>query len=75
MPTARRHVFLDHRFELEAVEQSFDELLDLLGTRREVVAIGHPHESTLEVLHRRSAELAARGGELVRVSKLVETGR
>lgn len=68
----RRHVFLDHVIEREAVNKQFDTLLRQAKRRGVAVAIGHPYEVTLDVLEERLPELAEHGVELVNISVLLQ---
>lgn len=72
IPAAERQVFLDSDPAIEAIEQQFDRLLRLASERGAVVAIGHPHQSTLEVLAYRIPDALARGYEFVPVSYLLD---
>ncbi len=67
----RRDVFLDPDRSPETVQREFERLVRLAERRGAAVAIGHPHDETLELLERELPLLAARGIELVRVAELV----
>ena len=72
IPVARRHVFLDHVIQHEAIEREFDRMLLLAREQGVAVAIGHPHKVTMEILQRRLPELREMGIELATVSSLFE---
>jgi polysaccharide deacetylase 2 family uncharacterized protein YibQ len=72
IPAAERQVFLDASLEPESIEEQFDRLLWLARDRGQAVAIGHPHETTLEVLARRIPQAVEDGFEFVPVSYLLD---
>ncbi|RFA30674.1 hypothetical protein CAI21_03925 [Alkalilimnicola ehrlichii] len=72
LPTASRHVFLDHNPSPRAVEAEFERLLRIARSRGVALAIGHPYRSTLEVLERRLPQLQEDGVRLVSVSEMIE---
>ncbi len=67
----KRDVFLDPDRSPETVRREFERLIRLAERRGAAVAIGHPHDETLELLERELPLLAVRGIELVRVAELV----
>jgi polysaccharide deacetylase 2 family uncharacterized protein YibQ len=70
----KRDVFLDPDKCPETVAREFERMKRLADKRGSVIAIGHPHPATLELLERELPKLAAEGYELVTISELV-TGR
>ncbi len=71
VPAMRRDVFLDPDPSPEAVAREFARMKELARVRGQVVAIGHPHPATLELLERELPRLADEGFELVRVRELL----
>lgn len=71
VPTARRDVFLDN-------DNAFEPILVQLGRLERVarqdgtaIAIGHPHEATLEALNQWLSDIEERGFQLAPVSEIV----
>jgi len=69
----KRDVFLDPDRAPETVAREFERMKRLAEKRGSVVAIGHPHVATLELLERELPKLADEGFELVTISALVVT--
>lgn len=67
----KRDVFLDPDRAPETVAREFERMKRLAEQRGSVVAIGHPHAATLELLERELPKLADEGFELVAISALV----
>jgi len=67
----RRDVFLDPDRSPETVAREFERMKEVARRRGQVVAIGHPYPSTLELLERELPRLIEEGFELVRVSEVV----
>ena len=67
----KRDVFLDPDRAPETVAREFERMKRLAEKRGSVVAIGHPHAATLELLERELPKLADEGFELVAISALV----
>lgn len=67
----RRDVFLDPDPSPETVAREFERMKDLARKRGQVIAIGHPHAATLELLERELPLLAEQGFELVSVQELM----
>lgn len=67
----RRDVFLDPDRSPETVAREFERMKKLARQRGQVVAIGHPYPSTLELLERELPLLIEEGFELVNVSEIV----
>jgi len=68
---ARRDVFLDPDRSPETVAREFERMKEVARQRGQVVAIGHPYPSTLELLERELPRLIEEGFELVSVSEIV----
>jgi uncharacterized protein len=71
IPYAGRDVFLDDEITVPAVEAQLAELERLARRNGVAIAIGHPHDPTLEVLERWLRTLSQRGLELVPLSSVV----
>ena len=69
---AKRDVFLDPDRSPETVAREFERMKILARQRGQVVAIGHPYPSTLELLERELPRLLEEGFQLVSVSELVQ---
>jgi polysaccharide deacetylase 2 family uncharacterized protein YibQ len=71
VPHASRDVFLDYDVSIAAVEQQLAELERIARRNGSAIAIGHPHDQTLEVLQSWLRELPQKGLALVPVSAIV----
>ncbi|MEO1575013.1 MAG: divergent polysaccharide deacetylase family protein [Pseudomonadota bacterium] len=71
LPTARRHVFLDHVQTREHVWRQVDELKRYAGSNGFALGIAHPYPETLDVLEAALPDLAASGYRLVSVRELI----
>jgi len=67
----KRDVFLDPDPAPETVAREFERMKKLADRRGSVIAIGHPHAATLELLERELPKLKEQGYELVTISELV----
>lgn len=67
----RRDVFLDPDRSHETVAREFERMKTLARERGQVVAIGHPHPETLDLLERQLPQLAEEGFELIRIRDLL----
>lgn len=67
----RRDVFLDPDRSRETVAREFERMKEVARRRGQVVAIGHPYPSTLDLLERELPRLIEEGFELVNVSEMV----
>ncbi|PTB82986.1 hypothetical protein C9927_01390 [Pseudidiomarina aestuarii] len=72
VPTARRHVFLDHERTPEGLIKAWEELLKQAEERGFAIAIAHPHDMTYDFLREHLGELNERGIKLVPVSELTD---
>lgn len=70
MKRGRRGVFLDHDQDQEAVEHQLEALIHLAQNGHGVIAIGHPHTTTLNALRRYTKRLKEEV-RLVPVSQIV----
>ncbi|MEN7343204.1 MAG: divergent polysaccharide deacetylase family protein [Pseudomonadota bacterium] len=70
IPAIRRHVFLDHVRDPEALEAAFARLIKQAHRNGAAVAIGHPFPETLALLESRLPTLAEHGIELVTPEEL-----
>jgi polysaccharide deacetylase 2 family uncharacterized protein YibQ len=71
MPWAGRDVFLDHDMAPAAVARSLAQLEAVARRNGVAVAIGHPHDATLDALIHWLPELSRRGITLVPLSAVV----
>jgi len=71
VPSARRDVFLDHEATPEAVREALRRLEETARRQGAAIAIGHPHDATVEALAEWLPTLAARGIALVPVSHVI----
>jgi polysaccharide deacetylase 2 family uncharacterized protein YibQ len=74
VPAASRGIFLDRELNPEAVRQSLADLETRARKHGRAIAIGHPHDVTLDSLEAWLPTLAAKGLQLAPVSALVEGG-
>jgi polysaccharide deacetylase 2 family uncharacterized protein YibQ len=75
VPYARRDVFLDDVAKLPAVMARLAETEAVARRHGTAIAIGHPHDATLEALYQWLPTLAKKGIELVPVSAVVKGQR
>lgn len=73
IPSVRRQVFLDHDPSPEAIAKQFERVLRIARKHDSVIAIGHPHRSTLSFLEEWLPKLERLGFDLVPVSWLANT--
>jgi polysaccharide deacetylase 2 family uncharacterized protein YibQ len=71
VPYAERDVFLDNELELSAVTRQLALVETIARRRGYAVAIGHPHQVTIEALRRWLPSLDARGFALAPISAVV----
>lgn len=72
VPAAVRQVFLDRDPARKAIDAELKRLEDLARRYGSAIAIGHPHDKTLDALDAWLPTLAAKGLQLAPVSALVE---
>lgn len=72
LPFAERDVFLDNVQSSSEVEARLAETEEIARRRGHAIAIGHPHDATIEALAKWLPTLAARGFALVPVSAIVK---
>ena len=67
-----RDVFIDNEPEnMDSIRRQLDKLEDIARRRGMAVGIGHPHDTTLEVLAQWLTEVEGRGFKLVPISAIV----
>jgi uncharacterized protein len=71
VPFAQRDVFIDNELELNSVLRALTHVENIARHRGYAVAIGHPHDVTIEALKRWLPTLDARGIALVPISAIV----
>ena len=71
LPATGRDVFLDNEIDARAIRTQLAELERVANRRGSAVAIGHPHEATIEALAQFVPEMMGRGMQLVGVSAVV----
>jgi len=72
VPNAGRDVFLDNETSVAAIAAQLAELERVARRTGSAIAIGHPHDVTVEALQRWLKDLPARGFVLVPVSAIVK---
>jgi polysaccharide deacetylase 2 family uncharacterized protein YibQ len=70
IPCLGRHLFLDNEQEANAIAKQIDKLLAIAAKNGQAIAIGHPHQSTLEALRRAQEKLSTQA-EVVPIHRLV----
>lgn len=70
VPYAERDVFLDNQLDLNAVQRQLALVENIARQRGHAVAIGHPHQVTVEALRRWLPTLDARGLALTPISAI-----
>jgi len=71
VPNATRDVFLDNEVHADAIAERLAEVEQLARRHGSAIAIGHPHDATLDELQAWIRGLAQKGFELVPVSAIV----
>lgn len=67
-----RNVFIDNEPEdMDSIRRQLTKLEDIARRRGKAVGIGHPHDTTLEILAQWLAEVEGRGFKLVPISAIV----
>jgi len=72
VPHASRQVFLDNDLDAEEIATQLERLERMALRHGHAIAIGHPHDVTVDVLARWIPEARARGFDLVPVSAIVK---
>jgi len=75
VPFAARHVFLDNDMAVSAVREQLAKTESYARKHGAAIAIGHPHDGTIEALSGWLPTLAAKGFVLVPVTTIVRQGR
>jgi polysaccharide deacetylase 2 family uncharacterized protein YibQ len=73
IPFLSRQVFLDNDPSPDAIASRFEEVLEIASSNGIGVAIGHPHDSTLQYLLETLPTLSTRGYTLALVSEAVQS--
>ena len=71
LKTATRDIFLDNQADVDYIREQLRKMVKLAGKDKEVVAICHPHQETLEALRREMDWLKRQPVDFVVASKLV----
>ncbi len=71
VPHLSRNVFLDHQIDSTAIHYRFKESLAIADAVGMAIAIGHPHEETLDYLRRQLPRLEKQGYQLKLVSEVL----
>lgn len=71
VPAARRDIFLDNDSSFEPVLVQLDRVEKVARETGSAIAIGHPHEATIEALNQWLGEIEARGFQLAPLSAVV----
>ena len=74
VPNSRRDVFLDDDPAPEAIAHQFERLITKAKRKGSAIGIGHPYESTMQLLEVLLPTLVARNIQLVPVSALIQSG-
>lgn len=72
LPHASRQVFLDNDLDADRIAAQLAELERVARRRGHAIAIGHPHDVTVDVLAKWIPDARARGFDLVPVSAIVK---
>lgn len=68
-----RDIFLDHTIEVSAINARLDQVEALASLRGWAIAIGHPHDVTLDALESWISEAEARGFQFVTLTELARS--
>ncbi len=71
IPSRQRDIFLDNDPSPTAVANQFNRLVAQAKKMGTAIAIGHPHDATLDLLERQIPQLQALGLKLVPISELL----
>ena len=71
IPSAKRDIFLDNEISTASIEKQLALVERCARRRGQCIAIGHPHNETLEVLRRWLPTLKAKGFNLVPISAII----
>lgn len=67
-----RDVFLDNNIDLDSIRHQLDQVAKVADRRGQAIAIGHPHEATLEALRSWIPQMQRRGYSFVPVGELAK---
>jgi uncharacterized protein len=71
LKTATRNIFLDNKEDVAYIRQQIHKMVELAAKNREIIAICHPHEETLEAFRLEQEWLRQQPVAFVAASKLV----
>ena len=71
VPYLRRDIFLDNNQSTRYIENQFDALIKLAKYKGTAIAIGHPHQATIEVLLEKLQTLEKSGVRLVSLPEMM----
>ena len=71
VPYLTRDIFLDHKQDRKSIRQQFMQLIRVAKRNGSALAIGHPHNSTIEVLRKELQNLGKYGVKLVSIKSLI----
>ena len=71
VPYLTRDIFLDHKQDRKSIRQQFMQLIRVAKRNGSALAIGHPHNSTIEVLRTELQNLGKHGVKLVSIKSLI----
>ena len=74
VPYAVRDVFLDHVIELDSIRNQLARVEETARRTGHAIAIGHPHDETVEAVGEWLKTIEAKGFQLVPVSAIVRDG-
>ncbi|WP_096087022.1 divergent polysaccharide deacetylase family protein [Agaribacterium haliotis] len=75
LPHSERDVFIDHEISAEAIGQAFVRLRKIARQHGQAIAIGHPHDLTLNALRNELPALEKEGFELHYASEALNINR
>ena len=71
LPILERNIFIDHFSDKERLERALARIEKYANSHRNVIAIGHPHQSTLDALNAWIPTLAEKNIHLVPITEMV----
>ncbi len=71
VPNTTRDIFLDNVIDVEAIKRQLSRAEQVARSRGSAVAIGHPHDATIEALRQWLPNMEARGFVLAPISAVV----
>ena len=73
MKTATRNIFLDNKDDVAYIRQQIRKMVGLARDNREIIAICHPHDETMQALRLEQVWMQRQGVTFVSASELVHT--